>query len=336
MGIITSAKKLVNLAVEQLVRYQSGKDKPIITSLKHFNDSALGGIFKQMIIVIAGISGSGKTYYLQKIEEDMFNKELNPDCDDYVLLRCNYEMSVFRLILRKLKRGLNKTMKEILFNEPLGKEFDKFKEVCDSERHDNIFYYEEPTIPSIWEKDIREFLTLHKAKKHVLITIDHIALTKDEGNKKKAIDDIVETCNKFKKEFPNVSFVIISQLNREIEGRRDVRDLAPNRGDLYGSDTMYHIADIVLIIHNPFKLGHQKYMVVSTDQYSYLDEFLIDPAKPRTNFDTKNAVFFHYIKQRDIEDMGNIKDIFVERLYIEEENSIEEKDDFDADNEELF
>ena len=260
---------------------------------------------------------SGKTHVLQEIEEDIFNPELNPDCKETVLLRCNWEMVVFKLLLRKLKRTLNKTMKSILFEEVNDSDADEFKVVCDSERNDNIYYLEEPTDPKTWYEVVKEFLTLNKHKKQVIITIDHLALVRDLiGNKKKSMDDLVEYINSLKKEFNNVSFILISQLNRDIEGRTDVRHLAPKRSDLYNTDTLFQIADLVLVIHNPYKLGHEKYMIIDPKRYEYLEEWIDKPDNKRSNFNTKNAIFFHYLKIREIEDMETLKDIYVEPLVV--------------------
>ena len=323
MSLIQGAKNLVNLAVQQIVKYQKGEDSPIKTRFIHFNDNCLGGIFKGMIITIAGVSGHGKTFTLQQLEEDIFNKELNPQCDDYILLRCNWEMTVFKLLLRKLKRSLNKKIKHILFNTPEEEELQKFTDVCNSERSEQIFYLEEPTDPKTWYETVTEFLKAHKDKKHIVITVDHIALIRDLfGNKKKAMDDLVEYINTLKKEFSNVSFIILSQMNREIEGRTDIKTLNPRRSDLYNSDTMYHISDIILVVHNPYKLGHEKYMIVPglaqneqgeiiNDKYIYLMDYMDKPENKNTNFLTKGVVFWHYLKIREDEDS---QDIAIEKL----------------------
>lgn len=316
-SIIRKAKHLVDKAVEQIRKYQRGEDTPIKTRFTHFNNNSLGGIFKGMIITIAGVSGSGKTYVLQQIENDIFNPKLNPDCGDYVLLRCNWEMTVFKLLLRKLKNTLHKTMKSILFNVPEGEERESFKQVCDTERSDNVYYLEEPCDPTTWYENVKEFILEHKAKKQIVVSIDHIALVRDLlGSKKKAMDELVENINSLKKEFTNVSFLIVSQMNRDIEGRVDVRHLAPKRSDLYNTDTLFQISDIVLVIHNPYKIGHEKYMVVAPSRYPYLIPHMDKPNNKRTNFLTRNLIFWHYLKIREIEDMENIEDIHVESLSV--------------------
>ena len=322
MGLITKAVDLVNVAVRQIQRYQTHEDAPIKTRFEHFNANALGGIFKGNIITIGAISGSGKSYVLQQIEEDMFNKQLNPSCDDYVLLRCNWEMTVFKLLIRKLKRKLRKSATEILFKSPEGDDLNRFKDVCDSERSDKIFYLEAPTDPKTWYDAVRAFLEENKHKKHVVVTIDHIALVRDVfGSKKTAMDTLIENINMLKKEFINVSFIILSQLNRDIEGRTDIQNLAPKRSDLYNSDTIFHISDIVLVLHNPFKLGHSLYMNIPglavdsegntlDNRYAHLHEYMERVDNKWTHFLTAGNVFWHYLKVRELED--NYIDIAVE------------------------
>ncbi|MDC7248494.1 MAG: hypothetical protein PQJ49_01055, partial [Sphaerochaetaceae bacterium] len=53
---------------------------------------------------------------------------------------------------------------------------------------------------------------------------------------------------------------------------------------------------------------------VSPKRYSYLIEHMDKPDNKRTNFETYNRIFWHYLKIREIEDMDDIKDIYVERL----------------------
>ena len=340
MGLIQSAKNKIDDAVKKIIRYQKGLDKPILTDLDHFNENCMGGIFAGMIITIAGVSGHGKSFLLQRIEESIFNKDLNPDCDDYVLLRCNYEMSVFKLLVRRLRRSLKKSMKEVLFQEIVDEDKIRFKEVADEERNPNIFYFEEPTDPETWYNTVKEFLQGHTDKKRVVVTIDHIALIRDVlRGKKKAMDDLVEYINSLKKEFSNVSFIILSQMNREIEGRTDIRFLAPQRSDLFNSDTMYQISDIVMVVHNPYKLGRDKYMVVpglaedeegrvKNSKYAYLEEFMTSPENNTTNFDTKGVIFYHYLKMREMEDVENVQDIHIERLTVNSKKKETSKSDF--------
>ena len=219
------------------------------------------------------------------------------------------------------------TRQRTINNLSKGEEINRFKEVCDSERSDNIFYLEEPCDPKTWYETTKEFVKSHKDKKQIIITIDHLALVRDLlGNKKKSMDDLVEYINSLKKEFKNVCFLLVSQMNREIESRTDVRYLAPKRSDLYNTDTLFQISDIVIAIHNPYKLGHDKYMVVSPSRYPYLIEHMDKPSNKRTNFETYNKIFWHYLKIREIEDMEDIHDIHIESLSVPNLRDSLEKD----------
>ncbi len=320
MGL-KSSKELVISAVNDLYEYQTGKKKPIKTSYKHLNENCLGGIFPQNIIVVGGMSSMGKTYFVQKIEEDMFNKELNPECDDFLLVRCNWEMPVQKLIVRKLSRELNKPISEI-YSKPFNDdEKKKARQVLEGEMSDKIHYLEEPLTPEEFEKQVGKILEDNKDKKQILITIDHIALIRTEGDKKKAIDILIETINMFKKSYPNCSFIILTQLNRDIEGRRDIKDAAPRPSDVYMSSTLQHISDVMLVVHNPYKLGIEKIMVVQgcaegrKPKYFYLKEWMTNPNNVVTNFSTKGGIFYFYLKLRESDDAENVKDVHVEQLF---------------------
>ena len=72
------------------------------------------------------------------------------------------------------------------------------------------------------------------------------------------MDEMLEYQNELKKEFSNVSFINLSQMNRELEMRTDIKHMQPKASDLYNSSNIMFISDLVLIIHNPFKLGINK------------------------------------------------------------------------------
>ena len=57
-------------------------------------------------------------------------------------------------------------------------------------------------------------------------------------------------------------------------------------------------------------------MIIDPKRYEYLEEWIDKPDNKRSNFNTKNAIFFHYLKIREIEDMETLKDIYVEPLVV--------------------
>lgn len=319
-SIISSSASLMKEASEKIKRFQQGTEIPIRTRYQHFNDNLLGGLFNGTIVTIAGLSSFGKTTILKHIESDIFNKSLNAHCDDIVLLKCNYEMTAFNLLLRRLKEETKKPMKKLLSEIPTEKDTKEFERVVDLESHPNVYYIEKALLPREWYETVRGFILQHLDKKSIVISIDHLGLVKDTGNKKQAMDDTLEFQNELKKEFSNIIFLNLSQLNRDIETRTDVKHMMPKASDLYNSSNIMFISDLVLIIHNPFKLGIDKYMVFPTSRYPHLKEFMFDPKRDRTSFETKNAVMWHYVKIRqDDKDPEDEKDntLYIERLYKE-------------------
>ena len=229
--IIKKSKDLVQEAKEKILKLQKGEEIPIITRYDHLNNNLLGGIYNGLIITIAALSGFGKTTILKHIEDDMFDKSLNPNCEETVLLKCNYEMTVFNLLLRRLKEGLRKKMKSILTDKFSEIEEVNFEDIILKESNPNIYYIEKPLLPEEWYETVREFILEHQDKKSILISTDHLGLTKDKGNKKQAMDEMLEYQNELKKEFSNVSFINLSQMNRELEMRTDIKHMQPKASD---------------------------------------------------------------------------------------------------------
>ena len=329
-GKFIGAPVVVNEAVDLIRRYWEGIETPIKFRYSHLNNNLLGGLYKGNILVIGGISGTGKSFVLKNLEEDIFDKKLNPGSDNYMLIRCNWEMSGFKLLVRSIKNHLKIKTEDLLFNKDK-LDLTKLGEVANFERNPNIYYYPHPTYAEEWYKDMYSFLSEHRDKKHIVITIDHIALVKTKGDKKLQMDLLINYANSLRQEYPNVSFIILSQLNRDIETRENVKNLAPKRSDLYQSDTMFHIADVVLILHNPYRLGHDKYMRVPVKRYEYLKEYMLSPDNKYSSFKTEGLIFWHYLKLRELDDLKDLKDLHIEVVYKTDESQKTSENYFDDD-----
>lgn len=103
---------------------------------------------------------------------------------------------------------------------------------------------------------IREFV-YSNIDKQIIVTIDHTLLVKGKGEKE-TIDNLMTGLVELKKEFNslqlNVSFICLSQLNREIESdNRILNPLLhyPTKKDLFGSDVVFQCSDHVYVIHRP-------------------------------------------------------------------------------------
>lgn len=311
---IKDSKDLIEEAVETIRQYQTGEKKPIRFTKPWMNKNLLGGLFPGNIIGIAGSSGHGKSTLLQELENDIFDDDLNPDNKNFILLRNNYEMAVFKLYLRDLKRGLDMKIADILGGEFSEEQERLAKGIQEKGSNPRVKYFENPQTPTDWFSIMCSFCEEHKEASHIIISIDHIALVKQTaGGKKDGIDNLVEYMNLLRHIYKNVSFIILSQLNRNIEERDNPRHSAPRKGDLYQSDFLFQISDVIIVVHNPYKLGLQEHMVMGQDQYQHLNSFKKDPGKKTTVFNTKGYIFYHFIKMREDED-GSLSDLYIERL----------------------
>lgn len=188
--MIKTSKETISDAIQNIKLYQSGVLKPVKTSYEHFNINCLGGIYPGMIIVIAGISEMGKTHFVSQIENDFLNEELNLDAKDYVLLKCNWEMLAKDLFTNRIKTELKVKLSDILFSQNFNKEINEIK---NKEIKDNIYYHEEAVSANQWLEEMDQFLSQNLDKKHILITLDHLALVSGDDQLKRAIDKLQQT-----------------------------------------------------------------------------------------------------------------------------------------------
>ena len=99
---------------KEILQYMDQRRKGTISSLKtrwkKFNDQCMGGIEPNTIYTIAGISGSGKSSFINSLETDLF--DLN-NKDEFIVLNFNFEMLSSKQIGRKLSYRLHKTTQEL-------------------------------------------------------------------------------------------------------------------------------------------------------------------------------------------------------------------------------
>lgn len=307
---IIKSKELVEDAIKELHNYQTGVYKPIRTRYDHLNYNLMGGLYPKEVIVIAGLSGSGKTYLAQLIEEDIFNTALNPNASNHRLVRCNWEMSVDSLLLRRLARETRLDIDEIRSRPFEGQCKDIASSIRKQESGANVYYMPEVATAQEFLEAMEEFLSRQEDGVHTVVSIDHVGLTKNTSTKKASIDDLVAAANILKKKY-RVTIIIISQLNRSIEERSDNRTgHHPRSSDIYESSNMFQLSDATIIVHRP-ELIHiaENYMKFNPQSYKWLDKYKMQDG---TGFQTKGLIFYHYIKLRNMRTREITKRLFVD------------------------
>ena len=265
---------------------------------------------------------SGKSFELQRVKNNIMNPAVNKDAAQFVWLDNSLEMKLISNMIRDLNGLLKKSKKKILTESFTEEEKNLVRDYSNTLSDGRFFINEEADDAITFEKGIREFLDNHKNKKAVFISIDHIALQKGANDSKKsAIDDIIESINRIKKDYKNVYFFVLSQLNREILRRIKEKDpiSMPNRSDLYQSDTIYHISDYLYVTHNPNRLGITLFSKVNKEVYSYLAEHFGEVKGSKASFTTFGKIFQIILKSREAAVM--FKDIYIEDIEFEGKDS---------------
>ena len=275
-------KTIAQAADESVAYIRARKDHTIVplkTRWKKFNKVCCGGIEPNMIITIAGISGSGKSSIVNQIETDLI--ELNPT-QDVVVLDFSFEMVSFRSVTRKLSYRLKKTTSELYSStysiedstmEKIVNEANKLKKY-------QIYYVDTPCTVEEIEKTIDYFHDNIAKNKWLIVILDHALLVEGESERGTIVD--LQKMFIRKKKLSNTSIIQLSQMNRNIEQPERINNPAmhfPLRSDLAASDALFHASDYVIAINRPELLNLTSYGI--------------------RHLPVKNKVYLHFLKVRD-------------------------------------
>jgi len=283
----------ISKAAKNELNYMKGRLEGTIKSLKtpwkKMNLATMDGLEWGSINVIAGLSGSGKTAILNELETGLF--ELNKD-QSFAVLSFNFEMLARRLVGRKISKKLHKSVKQLYSadledtDQNLTREdYEEAKHYCEEHLSNFDINYVDTsgTVVQI-VKTIEEFSQREENRfKGIVVTLDHSILVKAAKNQEErtTLVELAAAFNEVKKRL-KVIFIIVSQLNRDIEHQDRITnpDLHyPQKRDIFGSDALWQFADMVLISHRPEMLGIKLY----------------GPDK----LPTDNMVYWHFLKTRD-------------------------------------
>ena len=271
-----------NTALRYIDGRRKGEIKSLTTPWKKFNNISMGGIEWQTITTIAGMSGSGKTAVLGQLETGL--KDLNPG-EDFAILSFNFEMLSSRLVARKLSNKMKITTQQLYSaSENFSLNDNYYMNAVNEARKLNeydIYYVDIPGSVKSLEATVLKFA--HEMQKPVIVMLDHTLLVKKAGGAqdRDLLYDLMAMFNGLKK-LIKVSFILISQMNRNIEASERIQnpDLHyPKKQDIFGADACYMYSDIVVVTHRPEMLGIRAY----------------GPKR----WPTDGAIFWHYLKVRE-------------------------------------
>lgn len=249
-------------AVEYIRKRKNHEIQSLATRWKKFNKSCMGGIEPNTIYTIVGISGSGKSSFVNTLETDLIDLNSN---QDVIVLNFSFEMLSSRQVGRKISSKLRQTTAELYSanNELTDDLLDRVEQTSQQIKSYPIYYVDTPgTVEDIASTINYFYETKAKDKKFVII-LDHTLLVEGQ-NRESALQVISELQKLFikVKKLPNTTIIQLSQMNRNIENPERINNPSmhyPMRSDISSADTIFHASDYVICIHRPELLNIQQY-----------------------------------------------------------------------------
>ena len=193
-----------------------------------------------------------------------------------------------QLVSRKLSNKLDMTTMQLHSGIEGYSLYDaQFYKVLSAQKEFNqlpIWYVEMPGTVEMIKNTIERFVNEDFNKdKGIVVMLDHTILVRGKQGEMERIVlvELMIMANALKKRF-KISFVFLSQLNREIEQADRVTEPSqqfPKKKDLFGGDSVFMFSDLVMVSMNPEQLG-------------------MDTYGPKS-WPTAGALFWHFIKVRE-------------------------------------
>lgn len=301
--LLKQSSKGINNTVKTLLSYQNKEIVPIQSGIPHLDNIGLGGMYPDTVIFIAARAAQGKSYTANLIRTNILKDKER----DIGVLLWNLEMPFFTLLMVELKKVLKKSLKSILSQPPTESELPIYKQVADEFRDDRLTKIDETVTPEEFYLITKEYIERNKHKKQLFIILDHIGIIKG-SNKTESIAETMEYINMLKLEYPGLlTFIVLGQLNRDIEARWRNKDsnpftLFPDSSSVFGSDSAMFFSDILMVQVIPQVVNMDKYGIVNRDRNKHLEEHIVeeDVNSPKEYVRLKgtNRVYFHFLKVR--------------------------------------
>ena len=280
----TSLPTAIDRTKQELKFTNTGVQDYLKTRYEGVNKQLYGGFRFGNLVLLAGLSGHGKSYFLTILRNDFLNRELN-DFDDIVYVHFNFEMDETDELMREASTATGVSYEEMV--SPYVKlttgNTDKLNNYLDSMKDKPLYFVSTPGNRVEICNTIEAFAEKFKGKR-LIISMDHILLTEVlvGENDIQTVGTLASDFIRLKKKY-KILFIIVDQLNSEIEKpeRASPRKIVPKLSDIFGSKKINHACDIVFVVVQPSKLGVNKYGLDS-----------------KNLIDTRNLVVLQGIKRR--------------------------------------
>ena len=265
----TTPSQAVKQAKSEIREERKGLQLGLKTEWESFNRAVRKYLRFGQIYLFAGLSGSGKSYLLNKIINNFYDKfVINRNFNGtFIVLYFTYEMSAAAEILRTVSDRTNFSYNKIL-NSVWDREQQEYTGLTDEELKSveehldkiakrPILYFE--TAGNL--KQLRQTAKYYSDKypnSKLVVAIDHTLLSEPEGNESllELMANTGKTAIWLKKQL-NAMVLMLGQLNNNIETYVRIKEAVghyPIKSDIYAQGQLYNACDSVFTIHQPSML----------------------------------------------------------------------------------
>jgi len=279
-----SERDALRKAIIKMKARRQGTLKSLRSAWPKFNDAFCDGLEWRTITVVGARPGTGKTLFMEQLISDIID---NNQDHEFRVLKFQFEMLDETNGIRKLSLNTGYDYNALMSKgEPLDeKVYWKCVNLYDQSAENDIIdvVYDACTVDEMCAT-IHAHMERHKREDgsfvNMLVTIDHSALFKvGKGQKDKfeMLYALGEALTYMKKKYP-VAFVILSQLNRNIDDPKRAMDGEYGNyvldSDLFGADALLQHADVVLGINKPSlrkirQYGPERFIISDEDTLAF-------------------------------------------------------------------
>ena len=311
---IKRAGQLATEAFSYLNKLQQG-DKQLLRTGDEAIDCHITGLLPSDCVLYAANSGVGKTKMLYDTLDQILDEKVNPDAKNIKTLEFQLEMKFLNRILRDTNKLTSKKKSEILTNEFTEEEKEVVKRYYESLQDDRRYICEESVTVKEFYEMTKTFCELNKESSALVICIDHCLLLKKDDAFQDPLEALTSYINQLRKEFKNVYFLLLSQMNRGSLVNIKDRDnsMIPTTAMIYGSSHFEFLCSYIVVLVDPFRLGVNSYLKVNPDRYEWLKDDMQDEDKNgKVSFNTLSNMFKFVLKTRESD--HPYKNLFIKKM----------------------
>jgi len=282
---VTTPAQAVQQARQQILLERTGEQHGLKTRYPKLNIAQRKWFRFNNVYLLAGLSGSGKSYLMNTFIEDFLDyrepDSINGEIDFIPLIfQFCFEMSSHTEIIRACANDMGVNYNYILsshydrntknYNRLTDDELLKVDNFLNYYKRKSILFFETAGNLNMIYNTVSHYYKVYKNKEvkngkkyKVVINIDHSLLIEKLGEKseRELMARLGKIAIRLRKEFGAMVF-IIGQLNNNIETTDRIMKSSmhyPIKSDIYAQGQLYNACDSVLTIHQPALLKISQY-----------------------------------------------------------------------------